>query len=242
MTREELFPKSLVRRTPSYEANIDHSRPRKPLQAIPVVRDVCAQCNNVRLGALDAYGATLADKYFDVFLEKPLNVNFECDTERLLRWLLKLLFNSARASGLATDAYTRLCPFILGDKSDPGIMLNLLVGLIEPFSPPGSNELLYPEHHGFADFADTDFSVGVPAREYSALCRGVFLNSYLFCVIAWQSRVARPMRRRVLKLMKERSLTDIPQPNCSVNLSGACMTAASVMWSTLDGDIIFDKV
>lgn len=37
MTREEVFPKCLVRRTPSYEANIDHSSPRKPLQAIPVV-------------------------------------------------------------------------------------------------------------------------------------------------------------------------------------------------------------
>src|SRR5215469_6075579 len=68
MTREEVFPKSQVRRTPSYKANIDHSRPGKPPEVVPVIRDVCEECNNVRLGSLDVYGATLADEYFDVFL------------------------------------------------------------------------------------------------------------------------------------------------------------------------------
>jgi hypothetical protein len=144
MTREELFPKSQVCRTPSYKDNIDHSRPGKPLEAVPIVPDVCAECNNVRLEALDVYGATLADEYFDVFLEKPVELDFRCDTERLLRRLLKLLFNSVRVSGLRGDAYKPLCPFILGNSSDPGIELNLLVGLIEPFTPPGCKELVYP--------------------------------------------------------------------------------------------------
>jgi hypothetical protein len=231
LTREELFPKSLVHRTPSYRANIDHTRPDKPLEAVPIVRDVCAQCNNVRLGALDSYAAKLGDKYFNVFLEKPLNVEFECDTERLLRWLLKLLFNSVRVSGLTTDAYAGLCPFILGRESDPGVKLDLLLGVIEPFRSETSNELVYPEHHGFADFAGTDFGVGVPAGRYTSLCRGVFLNSYLFCVISCRAGVTRPLRRRVLKLMRERSLVDISRPSCSVRLNEACMTAAAVMWS-----------
>jgi hypothetical protein len=242
MTREEVFPKSQVRRTPTYKANIDHSRPGKPPEVLPVIRDVCEECNNVRLGSLDVYGAILADEYFDVFLEKPVELDFRCDTERLLRWLLKLLFNSVRASGLRVDAYEPLCPFILGNTSGhPGIELNLLVGLIEPFTPPGSKEVVYPEHHGFADFADTDFGVGVPAKEYSTLCRGVFLNSYLFFVVAWRTNVGLPVRRRVLELLNKQSLTDLARPDCSVHLSGPCMTAAAVMFSTLSGNIIFDK-
>jgi hypothetical protein len=242
MTREELFPKSQVRRTPSYQNNIDHSRPGKPLEAVPVVRDVCAECNNLHLGALDLYGATLADEYFSGCLEEPVEVDFRCDTERLLRWLLKLLFNSVRVSGLPGEAYKPLCPFILGDTSDPGIELSLLVGLIKPYTAPGSNEVLYPEHHGFADFADTDFGVGVPTREYSTFCRGVFLNSYVFCVIAWRPDGWSTYARRVLGLLKKRSLTDLSRPKCSVHLSGACMTAAAVLYSTLGGAIIFDVV
>ena len=242
MTREELFPKSQVRRTPSYKANIDHSRPGKPLEAVPVIRDVCEECNSVRLGGLDVYGAKLADEYFDVFLEKPVEVDFRCDTEQLLRWLLKLLFNSVRVSGLRGDVYKPLCPFILDNTSDPGIELNLLVGLIEPFTLPGSKKLVYPEHQGFAEFADTDFSVGVPAKEYSTLCRGVFLNSYLFFVVAWRPNVGLPVRRRVLELLNKQSLTDLSRPDCCVHLSGACMTAAAVVFSTLGGNIIFDKM
>jgi len=242
MTREEVFPKSQVRRTPSYKANIDHSRPGKPPEVVPVIRDVCEECNNVRLGGLDVYGAKLADEYFDVFLEKPVEVDFRCDTERLLRWLLKLLFNSVRASGLRVDAYKSLCPFILCNTSGHlGTELNLLVGLIEPYTPPGSKEVIYPEHHGFADFGDTDFGVGIPAKEYSTLCRGVFLNSYLLFVVAWRTNVGLPVRRRVLELLNKRCLTDLARPHCSIHLSGACMTAAAVMFSTLSGNIIFDK-
>lgn len=241
MTRKELFPKSLVRRTPNYRANIDHTRPDKPLEAVPIVRDVCAQCNNVRLGALDSYSAQLADQYFNMFVERPVNVEFKCDSERLLRWLLKLLFNSVRVSGLPTDAYASLRQFILGQESSPRLKLDLLLGVIEPFRSETSNALLYPEHHGFADFSGTDFGTGLSAGRYTSLCRGVFLNSYLFCVIGWQAGVSRPLRRRVLNLMRDRSLVKIPRPSCSVRLNEACMTAAAVIWSTESGIILFDK-
>jgi hypothetical protein len=54
LTREHLFPQFLARRSPEYGTYIDHSRPSTPLQAVPVIRDVCAKCNNERLGKLDA--------------------------------------------------------------------------------------------------------------------------------------------------------------------------------------------
>src|SRR5262245_7750320 len=117
LTREHLWPQSLVRRSPTYYTYIDHSRPEKPLEAVPVIRDVCSRCNNGPLSALDAYGASLADKYFGTLLDLPIDAGFECDTELLLRWLLKLLFNDARATrGASADIYKRLVPFILGES------------------------------------------------------------------------------------------------------------------------------
>jgi hypothetical protein len=74
LTREELFPKFLTGRTPTYGAHIDHGRPQKPLQAVTVIRDVCAKCNNEVLGSLDGYAAKLTDRYFGR-LEKPVGWN-----------------------------------------------------------------------------------------------------------------------------------------------------------------------
>jgi hypothetical protein len=91
LTREHLFPGFLARRSPGYGTYIDHSRPNRALRAVPVIRDVCAKCNNERLSELDAYADQLAAKYFAVLVDQPIHVKFECDTDRLLRWLMKLL-------------------------------------------------------------------------------------------------------------------------------------------------------
>jgi hypothetical protein len=237
LTREELFPKFLQRRTPSYGTYIDHGRPEKPPRSVPVVRDVCTTCNNQRLGALDKYAATLTSRYFGKLLEKPVEVNFHCDSDQLLRWLLKLLFNDARASGLSTDVYIRLRPFILGGTSNPGLGLSLLAGLIEPFSPAGSDEVFYPEHHGYANF-----EIGAPASHSISLFRGVFLNSFVFYVVAWRLGLARPTRKRFLKeITNGRFLTELPRPACSTSLRGACMSTEALMRATFDGTILINR-
>src|SRR5208337_1667900 len=130
LTREHLFPQALARRSPGYGTYIDHSRPNRPLRAVPVIRDVCAKCNNERLGKLDAYAALLVDRYFAVLVKEPIFVRFECDTDSLLRWLLKLLFNDARASGRPTEAYSNLRLFILGEQANPPFPIRLLGGIV----------------------------------------------------------------------------------------------------------------
>jgi len=237
LTREHLFPDSLAQKTPTCRAYIDHSRPKKPHRAVPIIRDVCTSCNNGPLSVLDSYGARLADKYFVTLLDSPTDVRFECDTERLLRWLLKLLFNDARATlGVSTDMYKKFVPFILGESRNPRLVLNLLVGAIAPFRLPSTGELCYPEHQGFANFT---FSIP-GAGSYFDLCRGVFLNSYVFVVLGWRPNVNMPFRKRLLRAIKEvNSLSDLHRPRASVRLTSSCMTTETIMQSTVHGGVQF---
>jgi len=204
---------------------------------VPVVRDVCSKCNNGPLSALDSYGNKLADRYFDKLLDLSVDVRFECDTECLLRWLLKLLFNDARASsGASAEVYKGLRPFILGETRNPTLVLNLLVGTIEPCHIPNVTDLQYPEHHGFANF---NFSIP-GGGEYFELCRGVFLNSYVFTVLGWHPKIDRPTRRQLLKaIVQVNSLSELQRPRASVRLTASCMTTETIMRSTILGSIQF---
>ena len=178
----------------------------------------------------------MADRYFDKLLDPPIDVQFDCETERLLRWLLKLLFNDARATlGASTRVYDGLRPFILGDSQSPSLDLNLLVGAIEPFRPSNAPEILYPEHHGFANF---NFSTS--GGEFFELFRGVFLNSYVFAILGWRREIPRPTRERMLKgVMEVNSLSELRHPLGSVRLTSSCMSTETIMRSTMLGSVQF---
>ena len=62
------------------------------------VKDVCQKCNNGVLSELDSYGLELFKRYFGRIAETGESVTFDYDYDRLLRWILKLSFNSARAN------------------------------------------------------------------------------------------------------------------------------------------------
>jgi hypothetical protein len=183
LTREHLFPEFLARRSPGYGTYIDHSRPNRPLRAVPVIRDVCAKCNNERLSELDAYADELAAKYFAFLVDRPIHVKFECDTNKLLSWLLKLLYNDARASkGQSVEIYRGLRAFILGTEQTPPFPMHILAGIVAPANIP-DHGLEYPEHRGFA------YIRLHPLSDWILFSRGVFLNSYFFLVLAWRDDV-----------------------------------------------------
>jgi hypothetical protein len=232
LTREELFPKSLSRRSPGYGTYIDHHRPARPLRAVPVVRDVCAQCNNERLGALDSYADKLTGQYFGLLAPSLIDVSFRCDTNQLLRWLLKLLFNDARTRGAPIDIYRKLRPFILGVEPNPKFPLNLLLGIIAPVLANDTAKHLYPEHHVFADIR-----VGSALKGYLSLCRAVFLNSYLFVILVWQEKTPRPTRwELVRKLAAVNSLVELSRPTCAVKINRPCTDTMALVHGTFVGE------
>lgn len=84
------------------------------------VKDVCASCNNDTLGKLDVYGKNmLADAGLLVhnYLRRDLTLRY--DYGQLLRWLLKISFNSSRTDGAHSHIFKEHIPFILGDAPAP---------------------------------------------------------------------------------------------------------------------------
>jgi hypothetical protein len=84
------------------------------------IKDVCADCNNGVLGQLDAYGkqvltdSGLLTQNFD----RP-SLSLRYDYSLLLRWLLKISFNSARMGGAHASYFQDHIPFILGKVQHP---------------------------------------------------------------------------------------------------------------------------
>ena len=84
------------------------------------VKDVCADCNNRVLGGLDSYGKDLLGKsglLVDNYLQQTLTLQY--DYELLLRWLLKVSFNSARTGGAHSHIFEEHIPFMLGAAEAP---------------------------------------------------------------------------------------------------------------------------
>lgn len=84
------------------------------------VKDVCAACNNGVLSDLDAYGKQLLVNsriLIQNFVKRSVSVRYEYST--LLRWLLKISYNSSRTDGAHAYLFDEHVPFILGSKTLP---------------------------------------------------------------------------------------------------------------------------
>lgn len=84
------------------------------------VKDVCADCNNRVLGELDAYGKqmlTNSGLLVQNYTKRELTLQY--DYSLLLRWLLKVSFNSSRTDGAHSHLFERYVPFMRGLEPSP---------------------------------------------------------------------------------------------------------------------------
>ena len=95
-TREHVVPR-WYNDTPGDNETFSARAPLTHVKGDLIVKDVCQSCNGGPLASLDGYGKELYDRYFAIPVYGGETVNFEYDGERLLRWLLKISYNSARA-------------------------------------------------------------------------------------------------------------------------------------------------
>lgn len=116
MTREHLIPKFIYEIQNSFNKNHSgwNEAAEKIVKGEAKIKDVCANCNNVILGELDG----LAKKFlFDSGLlvrnyeKKYLLLKFEYKI--LLRWLLKISYNSSRLDGFHSSIHNKFLKIIL---------------------------------------------------------------------------------------------------------------------------------
>jgi hypothetical protein len=192
------MPLFLSRNRPMYRTVLDHDRGVVRRGLVTAVRDVCEECNGVKLSALDNYASHLDRDYFLKIPDFRSSVKFRYDFDLLLRWLLKIIYNDDRTRP-PPYAAERFVPYIIGAGSQPPLRTNLLLGLISPSKTTeeqqakGLPEILEPESCGVGYLY-----VNRPAGPDIELSRFVEINSYFFQVIAWRDSVARPVSRRHL--------------------------------------------
>lgn len=129
LTREHVFPNSVLKRFEDMLSLNDKSE--KYFKADLVVKDVCNICNNGVLSDLDSKFIKVFDKYMHEPILPGDSANLSFDYNDLLRELLKITYNSARASSdgiKAVKILKKYVPYIIGKiNSAPDVMLRLQI-------------------------------------------------------------------------------------------------------------------
>ena len=118
MTKEHIWPQCIIRRVPRYNMRFS-AQAQKVFGADLIVKDVCSTCNNGPLSALDDYACELFDSYFYRVIERGEAVEFGYEHGKLLRWLLKVSYNSSRTTKTDLAFYRPLRNYILGSAEKP---------------------------------------------------------------------------------------------------------------------------
>jgi hypothetical protein len=168
----------------------------------PTIADVCEACNNGPLSELDAYTCTLFERYFTHLVRPGDCIKFEFDFDLLLRWLVKVAYNVARArrGTWPVAALAEVRPYTLGkEKKRP--RSRLLLQLVPPATmKPGTLEHfpaateVPPIFHRVATF-DTKSAPGF----YSGFL--ITLNSYHFYLFLEEPETKPQLRERVFKAL-----------------------------------------
>lgn len=126
-TREHIIPSWYYKHDPSPDDSGFMDRVKgKIVKTELVIRDVCGGCNNGPLSDLDAYGKELFFSHFIRYVFKDSHASFDYHYEKLVRWLLKISYNSARAHDSDAEILAQYKGVILGEQPIPaGLILRL---------------------------------------------------------------------------------------------------------------------
>ena len=98
----------------------DPENQKRPRRSLNTIKDVCLDCNNGALTSLDAYACQLYDRYFQKFVRAGQSTAFDYHYDLLVRWLLKVSYNSARVhKSPDLDALARCTDYILHSAPRP---------------------------------------------------------------------------------------------------------------------------
>ena len=148
LTKEHIWPSCLIEK---YESLLTYSKRKNSLyKGEPTIKDVCEHCNNVVLSKLDSYLSGIYDRHFERILLPGEAASLSYEYELLLRGLLKISYNSARAgaSEKIIKAHKSFVNFIIRGGYCPPIELRLQVVTASRAInlDEGTESLLEPKH------------------------------------------------------------------------------------------------
>lgn len=126
-TKEHIWPKALIKKYDNLKTY--NPKSNKFYTGESVIKDVCAICNNEKLSPLDGYMSMFYDKSLHRIIAAGETAHIEFDYSLLLRSLLKISYNSTRASNnTASKAlHEKFANFIISGGYGRKIMLRLQI-------------------------------------------------------------------------------------------------------------------
>lgn len=167
--------------------NVKAAGKDKPVQGSITIGDVCRTCNNGFLSELDDYGAALYKQFFAVPPRPGQRIQFVFDYDKLLRWLLKLAYNTGRSRGWHSSLLQPLkesIPYIRSQASRPAAAI-LYLQLITPARLSKQQRATVEEKTGEKlDEIPPDF-VRITVFGYQGIVAGyrIAMNGYVFYVL-----------------------------------------------------------
>ena len=207
-TKEHIISCSVLDLFPECFATIDSIRGKVHL-GDPMVKDVCANCNNNRISYIDSYAKTLISEYFVQKYEKDDVIEFFYDYSMIQKMLLKYAFNDLRSQKDDTSFFTNdVLNYLMNeDNVYPLRTVTVLAGLAINTSPTpeymfGNNKIRWSKNPAFLSnsiIENINYETGEihirkenPLQEFKKMSFSyVFrFNSVQFLLLCWYEDIS----------------------------------------------------
>ncbi len=193
LTKEHVFPDFIEKKSESrglyYSASAEKYVPNAP-----VVKDVCKECNNIKLSKLDSYASELYEKYFKYEISSTTTIKI--DRDKLIRWLLKVLFNAQRSFKGPHRIFIPYKEYMLDAKAPPREIF-LFGGVMKGSMHLGS----YVEAKDIrvSDVRIPELKLGIQ----HSLCHVVTIRSYSFLLLSFLKKPSKKAFERTVKFIRK---------------------------------------
>lgn len=187
-TREHLIPDWYLQidRSPDDVTFLERAKKRF-IDSDPVIKDVCGPCNNGPLSSLDGFGRNLYATTLSNYLYGNSSQQLEVDFTLLVKWLLKIAFNSARVNNTDLEILADYAPILISEQPLP-LHLHVFVGSVAPSSENtlGESSIALPDSNDVAHYPSW-FRIGVfRVSDFDSISwayRHITINSYCFYLL-----------------------------------------------------------
>ncbi|AXU76106.1 TPA: hypothetical protein KON86_004137 [Clostridioides difficile] len=207
-TREHIISCAILDLFPECFITIDTIRDKVYL-GDPVVKDVCAECNNNKISYIDSYAKDVISNYFIQKYEKDDMLDFVYNYTLVQKMLLKYAFNDLRSHKDDTSFFnSNILDFLMNkDIVEPLRNVTILAGLAINTSPIpdfifGNNKIRWGKDPAFFSnsiIEHLDYNTGEislrnenPHQEFKKMSFSyVFrFNSVQFLLICWDDNIS----------------------------------------------------
>lgn len=206
-TKEHIISSSILELFPECFLTIDGDR-KIIHQGDPMIKDVCADCNNEKLSYIDSYAKSFIENYFIKKYSKDDVLNVEYIYPMIQKMCLKFAFNDLRSRKKDTSFFDKEIINFLIDKSKTEALKNvtILAGLAVNTSPVpdcffGNMKLRWSDSPMFCSnsiIKNIDYNTGkitlqdkIEVQEFkkSALSYVFRFNSLQLLLICWDKDI-----------------------------------------------------